>query len=70
MKSTGDTIHKIRKCEQQFKGEVVKNFDEHVSRSVRLFIVKLKILNESNSEFFVKKDIVNTYLGSSTGTLI
>ncbi|MBL42031.1 MAG: methyltransferase [Rhodospirillaceae bacterium] len=68
MKSTGDGI-KSENANWQFKGEVVKNFDEHVSRSVP-FYSETQDLVCRISDFFVKKDSVIYDLGSSTGTLL
>ena len=52
----------------QFSGEVVTNFDEHVKKSVPLYIEGHKITCDL-SKFFVKEGSIVYEIGSSTGLL-
>ncbi len=68
MKSLGDGIV-MDESNWNFKGDVVKNFEAHVSKSVPLYREGHKLIAEL-SNYFVKDDSTVYELGSSTGKLI
>ena len=65
MKKTGDNISS-ENADWKFSGEMVNDFENHVSKSVPIYkrgheiIIKL-------SDFFVKKDSLVYDIGCSTG---
>ena len=63
----GDNI-KTKDSNWQFSGDVVNNFDEHVKKSVPLYLEGHQITCDL-SKFFVKDDSVVYEMGSSTGVL-
>jgi len=67
MKSVGDGIEAER-ANWSFSGETTKSFDEHVSKSVPLYLEGHNLICDI-SDFFVKPDSVIYEVGSSTGTL-
>lgn len=67
MANVGDGIQADR-ANWKFSGEVPKTFDEHVQKSVPLYIEGHDLICDI-SDFFVKPDSVVYEIGSSTGTL-
>ncbi len=65
--NTGDNI-KMKDGSWKFSGDVVDNFDEHVKKSVPLYLEGHQITCDL-SKFFVKNDSVVYEIGSSTGVL-
>jgi len=63
----GDDI-KALNASWKFSGDVSKNFEEHIKRSVPYYQDGHKLI-ESLSDFFVKDDSLIYELGSSTGKL-
>jgi len=63
----GDDI-KALNANWKFSGDVSKNFEEHINRSVPYYQDGHKLI-ESLSDFFVKDDSLIYELGSSTGKL-
>jgi len=53
----------------RFAGDSVKNFDEHIGRSVPLYSEGHQLICDA-SDFFVKRNSVVYDIGCSTGTLI
>jgi tRNA (cmo5U34)-methyltransferase len=68
MANSGDNI-KAQNANWQFKGEMVEYFEDHVSKSVPLYLEGHKLI-ENLSDYFIKDDSVCYELGSSTGTLL
>jgi tRNA (cmo5U34)-methyltransferase len=68
MLNVGDGINSGR-ADWNFGGEVPKNFDDHVSRSVPLYYEGHDLICDL-SDFFVKSDSIVYELGCSTGSLI
>jgi tRNA (cmo5U34)-methyltransferase len=66
--NTGDNI-KAENANWKFSGDTVKNFEEHIKRSVPYYEDGHKLI-ESVSDFFIKDDSTVYELGSSTGKLI
>jgi len=66
-KSVGDGIDAVN-ANWNFKGEVAKSFDGHVSKSVPFYKEGHDLILRI-SDFFVKEDSVCYELGSSTGAL-
>lgn len=67
MKSVGDNLN-AENANWSFSGEVAKQFDDHVSKSVPLYFEGHKLVC-SLSDFFVKPDSVVYEIGCSTGAL-
>ena len=67
MSDVGDGIQAER-GNWKFSGETTKNFDEHVSKSVPLYLEGHDLICDM-SDFFVQDDSVAYELGCSTGTL-
>ncbi len=67
MSDVGDGIQAER-GNWKFSGETTKGFDDHVSKSVPLYLEGHDLICDM-SDFFVKEDSVIYELGSSTGTL-
>lgn len=63
----GDGL-KARNSNWTFKGSVVKNFDNHISRSIP-FYIKGQELTAQISDFFIKEDSICYEMGCSTGKL-
>jgi tRNA (cmo5U34)-methyltransferase len=68
MKKVGDNISAERSS-WSFSGDVVDNFDNHVSKSVPLYFEGHTLIN-GLSDFFIKDDSVVYEIGCSTGSLI
>lgn len=68
MGKTGDNI-KAKNANWKFNGEMVENFEDHVSKSVPLYHEGHKLI-ENLSDYFIKDDSLCYELGSSTGTLL
>lgn len=68
MSNVGDDL-KAEHGNWKFSGEVTKNFDEHVSKSVPLYNEGHDLICDV-SDFFVKQDSVTYEVGTSTGTLL
>lgn len=67
MQGVGDGL-KAENANWSFGGEVARNFDDHVSKSVPLYREGHKLVCQL-SDFFVKPDSVAYEIGCSTGTL-
>jgi len=67
MKNVGDGIQADR-ANWKFSGEASKGFDEHVTRSVPLYLEGHDLICDL-SDFFVKQDSIVYEIGCSTGTL-
>lgn len=67
MSNVGDDLE-VEHGNWKFSGEVVKNFDEHVSKSVPLYAEGHELICDV-SDFFVKQDSIIYEVGTSTGTL-
>ena len=67
-RSAGDNI-KTEDSNWRFSGDVVENFDEHVKKSVPLYLEGHQITCEL-SKFFVKDYSLVYEIGSSTGVLL
>lgn len=67
MSSVGDGL-KAERANWRFGGEVAKNFDDHVSKSVPLYNEGHGLICEL-SDFFVKPGSICYEIGCSTGTL-
>ena len=68
MKNSGDNI-KAQNANWKFNGNMVENFEEHISKSVPLYKEGHKLV-ENLSDYFIKDDSFCYELGSSTGILI
>ena len=68
MDIAGDNI-KAKNANWQFSGDMVKNFEEHIKRSIPYYHDGHKLV-ESVSDFFIKDDSNVYEIGSSTGQLI
>lgn len=68
MKNLGDNIS-ISKKSWSFEGDIAKNFDEHVSKSVPLYNEGHTLIREI-SDFFVNDETAIYDIGCSTGKLI
>jgi len=68
MTNSGDNI-KASNANWQFKGEMVDHFEDHISKSVPLYLEGHKLI-ENLSDYFIKDDSFCYELGSSTGTLL
>jgi len=68
MSKAGDNISK-ENANWNFKGDVVKKFDDHVSKSVPIYIRGHELIVQL-SDFFIKEDSLVYDLGSSTGKLL
>ncbi len=68
MANSGDNI-KAQNANWKFHGEMVEHFEDHVSKSVPLYIEGHKLI-ENLSDYFIKEDSICYELGSSTGTLL
>jgi len=66
--NAGDGLE-VDNANWNFKGDVAKNFDAHVSKSVPYYSDGHKLVC-SISDFFIKKDSLIYELGCSTGELI
>ena len=64
----GDGLN-IKNADWSFRGEVSKTFDQHVTKSVPLYL-EGHVLVCQLSDYFVKHDSICYELGCSTGTLI
>jgi tRNA (cmo5U34)-methyltransferase len=67
MDNVGDGLV-VQPANWSFTGKVVKNFDEHVSKSVPLYNEGHDVVCDI-SDFFIKADSVSYELGCSTGAL-
>lgn len=67
MENVGDGLM-VQPANWRFSGEVVKNFDEHVSKSVPLYREGHDVVCEI-SDFFIKPDSICYEFGCSTGAL-
>ncbi len=67
MKNVGDGIQADR-ANWTFSGETTKSFDEHVQKSVPLYLEGHDLICDL-SDYFVKSDSLVYELGCSTGTL-
>ncbi len=68
MEKAGDNI-KAENANWKFNGEMVKNFEEHIKKSVPLYEKGHKLI-ENLSDYFVKDDSICYEIGSSTGSLL
>ena len=68
MNKSGDNINK-KNASWNFKGDVVKKFDSHVSKSVPIYNRGHELIIQL-SDFFVKEDSLVYDLGCSTGKLL
>lgn len=68
MTNSGDNI-KAENANWQFNGDMVEHFEDHVCKSVPLYLEGHKLI-ENLSDYFVKEDSLCYELGSSTGTLL
>ena len=68
MKKTGDNIS-TKSANWKFSGEMVNNFESHVSKSVPIYKRGHELIIQL-SDFFVKQDSIVYDIGSSTGTLL
>ena len=66
-RNAGDGLS-VEKGNWSFSGEVAKNFDSHVSKSVPLYYEGHTLIAEL-SEFFLKEDSICYDLGCSSGSL-
>lgn len=67
MANVGDSIQADR-ANWKFSGETTKSFDEHVAKSVPLYLEGHNLICDI-SDFFIKSDSVAYEIGCSTGTL-
>jgi len=67
MENTGDSIF-VKNASWNFGGDVSKNFDEHISKSVPLYKIGHDLVLKV-SDFFIHDASVCYDLGCSTGTL-
>lgn len=67
MSQVGDGL-KVENANWNFKGEVARGFDDHVSRSVPFYNDGHQLI-VNLSDFFIKQDSVCYELGCSTGAL-
>jgi tRNA (cmo5U34)-methyltransferase len=68
MSNVGDGI-RAERANWKFSGDTTKTFDEHVRKSVPLYVEGHDLICDM-SDFFVKDDSVVYELGCSTGSLI
>jgi tRNA (cmo5U34)-methyltransferase len=68
MEKSGDTIE-AKNANWKFSGQMVENFESHVSKSVPLYEIGHELI-VNLSDYFVKNDSICYELGSSAGTLI
>lgn len=68
MKKTGDNIS-TKRANWKFSGEMVNNFESHVSKSVPIYDRGHELIKQL-SDFFVKQDSIVYDIGCSTGKLL
>ena len=68
MKKTGDNISS-ENANWKFSGDMVKEFEDHVSKSVPIYKRGHEMIIQL-SDFFVKKDSLVYDIGCSTGNLL
>jgi tRNA (cmo5U34)-methyltransferase len=68
MANSGDNI-KADNANWRFNGDMVENFENHILKSVPLYLEGHKLI-ENLSDYFIKDDSICYELGSSTGVLL